>query len=175
MSKSIFQLNDEARALDALIDQHLTQSGGEMTPEAETVITGWLEESGGDIDKKLDAYAAVIAEREALASARKAEAARYRALAQADENAVAGMKERLCWFFEARGFTTRETEAHKFTLAQNGGKVPLVIDEGTDPEDVPVVFTRRELDREMIRAALEHGECLEFARLGERGKSIRIR
>ena len=177
MSKTIYELNDEARALDALLDEHLSENGGEVTPEAEAILSEWFQESEADLDAKLDAYAAVIAEREAFIAARTAEAKRIAALARSDENVVASMKERLKWFFEERGITKHETANHKFTLATNGGKLPLAINADFLPEELPKCFQKVtvDYDKRAIREVLENDGYLEFAHLGERGRSVRIR
>jgi hypothetical protein len=87
---------------------------------------------------------------------------------------VARAKERLKIFFELTGRTKEETARFKFSLVQNGGKLPLIVDD-VSPYDIPDDYTKKELDREIIREVLETGFSLDFARLGERGTSIRIR
>ena len=62
------------------------------------------------------------------------------------------------------------------SIQANGGKAPLVVDE-FDPNAWPTRFQEvkamPKLDE--VRAALEAGDTLEFARIGERGRSLRIR
>lgn len=78
--------------------------------------------------------------------------------------------------FDAHTLRTVETDRYRITLARNGGKAPLLVDE-VPIENLPAAFVRTtvEVNKEAIREALENGEVLEFARLGERAQSIRIK
>jgi len=60
-------------------------------------------------------------------------------------------------------------------LVQNGGKLPLLVDVSVDglPEEYIRLTKAPALDA--IRADLEAGKELPFARFGERGNSIRIK
>lgn len=80
----------------------------------------------------------------------------------------------------ATGQTRIETTAGDVVSVQrNGGKLPVVPTHGDtfDAATLPdqYVRVRREPDRDAIRAALEAGESLPFARFGERGTHLRIR
>lgn len=61
-----------------------------------------------------------------------------------------------------------------FKLQNAGGKLPLIVDENAT---VPERFTKItiENDNELIRKALESGEKLNFARFGERSKTLKIK
>jgi hypothetical protein len=168
---TLFEIGDDAAALDALLEE----IGGDVSdPEAAAAIDEWLQETEGALETKLDGYAALIGERAAKAKARKEEAKRLTELARMDENMAARLKERLQFFFEEHGIEKKETSRFKIALAQNGGKLPLLIDD-VSPDEIPDYYTKKELDRESIREALEGGMPLNFARLGERGMSLRIR
>jgi hypothetical protein len=69
-----------------------------------------------------------------------------------------------------------ETDHHKISLVNNGGKKPLHLNPSMRPEDFPEDFHKRriDLDKEALRAALEEGREIEGASLGERGKHLRI-
>ena len=79
-------------------------------------------------------------------------------------------------FFACHDLKTVETARYKLTLANNGGKAPLIVDDEF-VLDLPDEYLEwsAEPDRAKIRAALEAGEVLTFARLGERGQSMRIK
>ncbi len=64
---------------------------------------------------------------------------------------------------------------YKAVLEGRGFK-PKVFDESKPVEELPERFQRVsvEPDTKAIRQALESGEELDFARLGDRGASIRI-
>lgn len=174
MSKTLFEIGADAQALNELL---IELEGDISDPAVAEAIDEWLQENSVALDKKLDGYGALIREREALAEARKAEAARLQALAKTDENTAKRLKERLQYFFEERGITKQETARFKFSVVANGGKAPLLIDEGICPEDMPEVWQKVtvDFDRDAIRQALEAGAKISCARLAERGRSLRIK
>jgi hypothetical protein len=63
---------------------------------------------------------------------------------------------------------------HRIKVVKNGGKLPLSIDEGCVPEEYIKKVVVESPDKEKIRAALESGEVLPFASLGERGTHLKI-
>lgn len=134
------------------------------------------EERLEERDRKLDNYAALIAELNARAEARRNEAKRLTNRAQVDEGKVRSLKSMLQWFFAQHGYTTIKTARYRLTLASNGGKAPLLLDE-MPVDDLPQQFVRviREPNKEAIREALEAGQELSFARLSKRQQSIRIK
>lgn len=176
MSMTLLEIGDErARHMEAL-EALLTEIGGDVSDEdVDAALTAWLAEADAPLKDKLDAYGAVIREKELRAAARNAEAERLGGLAAVDLNAVKRMKDRLRWFFEAHELQKVETDRFRFTLASNGGKAPIdlaVKDASKLPE-----WARRvkvEPDLEAIRSRLERGEELEFASLAERGRHLRI-
>lgn len=171
---TLYEIREDLAALDDL----LAEVGGDVSEaDVEAAVDAWLAESGEAMRSKIDSYAALIRTVEARGAARKAEADRLRALATTDENTVKRLKGRLLWFFQDREIPTLDTDRFRISVSQNGGATPVVL--RVAPEDLPedwrtsVVTYRAETDR--IRAALERGEALPFAALGERGSHIRIR
>lgn len=132
-----------------------------------------------NFDEKVDNYAALIQEFNARADARKAEAKRLSERAAVDANNAKGLKERLQHVFERLAIKTRETRRFRVTLAKHGGKVPLSVDDQfkLHPENAPEEYQKHrvDIDNEAVRGALEAGTTLPWARLGERGQSIRIK
>lgn len=171
---TLFEIGADTQALNDLL---VELEGDISDPAVAEAIDGWLNETSTALDKKLDGYGALIREREAKAAARKAEAQRLLDLAKTDENTVKRLKERLQFFFDANGITKQETARFKFSVVANGGKLPLIINEGLAPEDVAEGWQKQVIsfDNEAIREALEAGNELSFARLGERGSSLRIK
>jgi hypothetical protein len=156
----------------------------ELQDELESVFAGMLSATGAELAEKLDNYARLITYYQDRAALRKAEAepygnecARLKALAAADEADAKRLKDRLKVYMETTGVKKLESNFHKFTLAQNGGKLPLIVDDGVTIADIPSEFHRVDVsvDNSAVRAVLESGESLEWARLGERGSSIRIK
>lgn len=173
-NRSIFEIGDELNAIAEAFDRAEENGDDEVV---RTAFEAYFAQLLDNRDIKLDRYAALIQFNQTLADAAKAEAKRCADLARIRENRVAAMKARLKMYFEANGITKIETAKHAFTIAGNGGKLPLVIDENTKPEAAPECFQKVtvDFDQDAIRAALESGEELDFARLGERGTHLRVK
>lgn len=178
--RTLNEIGADLESLDAL----LAEVGGDVTEEAaEAAVDAWLSELGHERDAKLDRYAAYIADLKARSDAKKAEAKRLTDRAKVEDNRVEMLKTRLLWFFQAQGLKKVETNLHAFTVANNGGKVPISL--LVDPEALPyeyrehVVSYRAKTDE--IRAKLEAGEQVvdatgqPVAILGQRGQSLRIK
>jgi len=113
----------------------------------------------------------------ARAEVRKAEAKRLMELASTEEKRAKLLKDRLKLFFETHNVKTVETARYRLSLAKNGGKAPLILKDGVLPTELPEHFQRVSIEPNAaaIREALERGEQLDFAQLGARGTSIRIK
>jgi type I site-specific restriction-modification system R (restriction) subunit len=170
--RTLFNISDEINELSNLLDEI-----EDNDLESEKLITSWLENLGEERDRKLDNYAALIAELEARAEVRKKEAQRLAKLASTDEKKAVMLKERLKWFFEANKLKNVETSRYKLSLTKSGGKAPLILDDAISATNLPEKFQKLhvEPDKTAIRAALEAGEELDFAHLGDRSSTIRIR
>lgn len=170
--RTLFSISDDISELTRLLDEIEDED-----LESEKLITSWLGNLGEERDRKLDNYAALIAELEARAEVRKKEAQRLAKLASTDEKKATMLKERLKWFFEVNKLKTVETSRYKLSLTKSGGKPPLILDDAISPADLPDKFQKIhvEPDKSAIRAALEAGEELDFAHLGDRSSSLRIR
>jgi hypothetical protein len=156
----------------------------EMQTELEAVFAEMLAATLAERSEKLDNYAGLIQSLENSAALREAkaqpyldEAARLKALAAADKARAQALKKRLQLFMELTGETKIESAYHKFSIVKNGGKLPLIVDDGVTIADIPSEFHRVDVsvDNSAVRAVLESGDTLEWARLGERGSSVRIK
>ena len=163
------ELDRIAEAFDRLDD------GGEEA-DVLAAVEAYFGDLSNERDRKLDNYARFIGQRQAYAEYREAEAKRLAALAKADLNAAKACKDRLHWLFVERGWTKIETPNFKFAIQKNGGKAPLIMGE-VDPLTLTPEFQKVtvDVDREAVRAALESGTELDFARIGEPGTHLRIR
>ena len=170
---TIYEISDDMAALDAL----LAETGGEITPEAEAAFDQFEAELSANLTTKVDGYCALIAEIDARAAARKAEAKRLADRAKADERTADALRERLRFVWEQRKLGKVETDRFTVSLSKNGGKQPLDIRCGV--EDLPSWAVKTETvvtaDKEAIRSRLDSGESLDFASLMERGTRISIR
>lgn len=133
-------------------------------------------------DSKLEAYCKLIKEREARAKARAEENKRLDAAAKVDENTVARLKERLKWFLEVTKKDSASAGIFTVAMQGNGGAQPIEIDPEVlaDPtlavlDDLEFFELVPSLDTARIRAHIEGGNELPFARLLPRGRSLRIR
>lgn len=170
-SRTLFNISEDLEKLNDLLDE----TGDDA--QQQQLINDWLEHLGEERDRKLDNYSAMIAEMTSRAAARKGEAQRLMELASADEKRARLLKDRLKLFFENHGLKTVQTTRYKLSLAKNGGKAPLIIDDSVPVAQLPERFQKVSIDPNTvaIREALENGEHLDFAQLGERGTSLRIK
>lgn len=168
MTRNILEISTDVAKLDDL----LARVDDADTPEVKAMIDELLALQD-EREVKVDNYAALIRNLQAIADARKAEAKRIMELARIGENKVKALKERLQIAFETMGITKIETPRFTVRVSKNGGKQPLEVDEA----DVPPSFMEAvyKTNKQKIRDALEAGEALPFARLGERGSRIDIK
>ena len=169
ISAELLALNDALEALDGDSEQ--------QTEELYAWFAELLEDATEARNRKLDNYAALITELEARAEIRKQEAKRLSDRARVDSNRAASLKNMLQEFFSRHDLKTVETARYRLALVSNGGKAPLIVDEDYGTAAIPDELCKvtRDPDTAAIRAALEAGEVLTFARLGERGQSMRIK
>ena len=73
----------------------------------------------------------------------------------------------------------RKVQGNHFTwqIQKNGGKAPLIIDEDMPAISLPEEYQLWDVkpNKEVIRQDLEAGKELPYARLGERGESLRLK
>lgn len=168
--RPLFEITDDLRRILDLADD----AGGELDQAAADYLAGVEREDG----VKLDGYVNLIRTLETEAAVAVAEAEQFRAKAAAREAKAAALKERLMTHLLATGRTRASTATGRAISVQaNGGKVPLRWAFAVDVADVPIELTvvRREIDKDAVRVALERGELLPFASLGERGTHLRIK
>lgn len=160
---TLFDIQAELLELETQIE--------ELPPDqAEPLLQSWLT-SYGKRNDKLDGYARLIAELEARAKARREESQRLSKRAQMDDSKSKMLREALHDFFAHNHIKSIETDRHRLTLAKNS-KRPVIVDE---KQPIPDEFLTKEPDRTAIRKALENGETLDFAHLGEPTYSMRIK
>lgn len=167
---SLYAISSE---LQSLID--LADSGG-TDAEMNAAIAEHRAALVEAFDAKADGYAALIRTCETRADARRAEAKRMAALADSDEGLADRLRLALRDAMTATGRAKVETERFRLAVRANGGKAPLIVsDESALPPQfvVPVVTTK--IDKDAIRAALEAGEAVPGAAIGERGTRLDIR
>lgn len=166
---NLYQITSE---LQAVIDGIL--EGGIDSPEAQQALDEHLAGLDEALDQKAEDYAAVIMSLQARSDARAAEAKRIRELANADATVAQRLKERLKQAMETTGRVRIDTTRFRLTVANNGGKQPMLIE---DESAIPPEFIVQvpEVDKDAVRAALEAGRSVPGCTLVPRGTSLRIK
>ena len=179
--RNIFDIDAE---LDQIAEAFDTLEEGGVEDDVKAAVLAYFGGLLDERDQKLDRYAGLIAAKAAAASIRKAEADAYQAeadrlkgLAKADDNAAKSAKRYLQILFESKGWTKIETKFHKFWVQANGGKPPVRLAPGLDPNAVDARFQKVtvEIDEGAVREALLAGEVLEFAELAPVGSHLRVK
>ena len=147
-------------------------SDPEIDPQA---IADTLEGIGGEIEIKAENTAKVMKELEAEAAKIKAEEQRLNARRKTIENNIEYIKTRLYDAMKLTGKTKFKTALFSFSIAKNGGKIPVVVDVDCSelPDDFVIISEKPNL--EAIREYIEkHGTCA-YAHYGERGEHLNIK
>ena len=136
-----------------------------------------MEEISGEIEDKADGYAFVVQRINSDIDSISAEIKRLQERKKVFESRAERIKETLMKSMNAIGRKKIQTATHTFTVAKNGGKIPVVISPFATANDIPDEFrsVKYDFNKDAIREALEAGEILDFAELGERGESLRIK
>lgn len=167
MNQSLYDLTDNALNLEALLEQ--VESGADAA-----ILQDALAANAEQITEKAEAYVRYIRNLEALAEIRKNEAAHLRERAEQAENRAKYLKNALFQTLEALGREKMDAGPFSLSIVNNGGKVPLNIDpDALVPADFQKV--RVEWDKDAVRLALEAGQEVPGASLGERGRGLRVR
>lgn len=171
--RPLYALDQDLIALDAALDE----CEGDLS-KADPVVQAWFDALGDEVPRKTDAVIDYCRQLRVEADGAKAEAARWQAACVTRNLKADRMEGALLAFLDRHGYRKLSTATGRtISIAGNGGKRPVVFEEVINPEYVDGRFTvmRTEIDREAVRAALEAGETLPFARLGERGQHLRVR
>lgn len=141
------------------------------------VVNGSLECVEADIEQKLDSYGVVINELSNDIENIEKEIKRLTEKKRTIDNNITRMKGAIKTAMDAIGKKKIQGNKFTWTIAKNGGKRPVVFKEGYNILSIPECFQDWTVkpDRELIREALESGEELDFATLGERGESLRLK
>lgn len=160
---SLFELTAEYQALLDL--------GDSIDPKDQQTFLDTLESMDYEVGLKADSYAAVRTMLKGRSDVIKGEIARLQAVLKTLDGNISRMEDSLQTAMTQMGKNEIKTDLHRFRIVNNGGVLPIVID-----GDVPDSYTKVILEPDMvkIRAALDAGEQLPFAHLGERGTHLRI-
>ncbi|MCW5940675.1 MAG: siphovirus Gp157 family protein [Fimbriimonadaceae bacterium] len=156
----------------------LERAMADLEGEDESILRAFeqeLDRAEEQLTSKIDSIAALISSLEATAKARKEEADRLAKLAKSDLNRAQRVREFLLGYLRSRGVDRMDTPRYRLSVAANGGLAPIRISLPAD--ELPEEYRRTQYtaDLDAIRNALERGEQLQWAMVGERGVSLRIR
>lgn len=138
-------------------------------------LSGVLETLDDAIEDKADGYARVITQAKAEIDSIDAEIKRLTAMKKSRNNTVDRLKENLFNAMKETGKTKFKTDLFAFSIAKNGGKIPVVVDVETAdlPDDLVNIVEKPDLDA--LRDYIERTGDLTYAHFGERGESLRIK
>lgn len=170
---TLFDIGMELTALDQLCEE--AEGNLERAPEISAVLADWFDKLTNDESAKLENYCQYIRQLEIEASAARAEMEQFQKKATTRENRVKWLKDQMKGYLE---MTKRErvttAKSRVISIQKNGGVLPMEMGD-VDPKTIDPKFTKLEVDRVAIRMALESGEAVGFAKLGERGRHLRIK
>lgn len=143
----------------------------------EELIANTLEGVEGEIEIKLDSYGVIVNELQLDVEKIDQEIKRLTTKKKTIANSINYLKNMV---MQTMGtLNTRKVKGDKFTwtIAKNGGKAPLIIDEDMPAISLPEEYQLWDVkpNKEVIRQDLEAGKELPYARLGERGESLRLK
>lgn len=162
---SLYELTGQYKYLEVAMlcnpdDDELAEEFAKISDDIETKA-----ENYGKIIRNLETEEKAIAEEEQrLASRRKG-----------IHNSIDRMKANLTESMKETGKLKFKTDLFSFNIANNGGKLPLVVDVTVDelPEDL--VKVTRDVDKDALRTYIEETGDLSYGHFGDRGESLRIR
>lgn len=167
---NLYELTDEFLQLQAMLEDPDTDSD---------VITDTLEAVGGEIEVKADGYARIIRNMEGEVLAIKAEQERLANKKSLLESNIKRLKDNLQQAMIATGKTKFKTDLFSFNIQKNGGALPVVVDVPVDQLPDECVIISEKPDLKALAAFLQDpvfGDLYkQYAHLGERGESLRIK
>ena len=149
----------------------LQEYAGSLEPEDQQAFLDTLEGLDYEVGLKLDDYVSVIKAIESNEDLIETEIGRLKKISQALDDNKSKMKSAIKSAMEQMDKKEITGKFHKIKIVKNGGKQPLIITDDVPNNYQKLIF---EDDTEKIRKALESGEELSFAYLGERGTHLKI-
>lgn len=146
---NLYEMTEEMKALEALLDEHAQNNDGDVTGVNDT-LEEWASEIG--IERKLENTARLIQNLGALAEAQKAESKRLADQARVSENKIARIKDWVIYCMNNLG--RNEMICGHFTIqTRKHGVAPVVID---DESKLPnrFIVIKKEADKKAIGVAL---------------------
>lgn len=159
---SLYDMTEEWKSVfDMLLDPEIP----------EEAIFDTIEMIEADMDTKADSYAKIIKSMDGDTAQIDEEIKRLQSRKNSIGKRKALMEQRLFETMKTTGRTKFKTALFSYNIQKNGGAAPVELT-GTVPAEW---LKPGEPDKKKIREYLESGNELDFATLGERGESLRIR
>lgn len=167
---TLYSMENEWIKLDELLDE----SKGEITPKVSAQIA-LIDSLENDVEKKLEGYCRAIRNYEAVSEAQQKESDRLADASAASANKAEKLRDRVKGFIKLAYPDKNKVPAGLFTLTRYtaGGLSPLAIT-GQVPSEYQIAKTTYSVDQVKIRAEIDAGKELGFARLGERKEILKI-
>ncbi len=163
---SLFSIGEHFYALETL----LIENEGEI----DDTIDQWLDEYEAKEAEKVDAYCYLIQKFEEIAS----EAKRLADRSSGYHKKARTLKDRLKYYLQNRGKDKLETGRFTIRVRQNGGQLPVILNEGITADHLPDEFVKiyREPDMSSLSESILQGnsEALRFGKILPRGTHLRI-
>lgn len=142
--------------------------------EAMSELMQWMTDLSNERAAKIDAYCWLIRKLESEADTAKQIAIQFREKADQRSNKVEMLKSLIMQHMKTLGHPKLFGKQFTVAIQKNGGSLPVeIVDEHALPDEF-CEFRRIPL-KGAIRAAMESGQKIEGAVLGERGESVRIK
>lgn len=149
----------------------------ETPEEMRQTLMDTMESIGGEIEDKAENMAAMVSDNKAMIMACKTEIQRLTDKVKRLDNQNDSIMSYMMMEMRFAGIRKIKAGTWQISIAKNGGKIPIEWSENINTDELPSYYTKvtKEIDTTAVRNALEAGVELDFARLGERGESLRIK
>lgn len=166
---SLRQISDEYLELNNMI------LDDEIEEENINQIIDILEAKSGEFEIKAENYAKILGNLQDDINNSKTEEKRLLERRKILENRYKYLNDILFNSMKLTGKTDFSSGNYKFKICKNGGKLPIELQ--VDINDLPddLVIVTRKANNDAIRKYIQDTGDITYARLGERGESLRIK
>ena len=170
---TIYTLAQGWADLTALLER-IDEEG--LDDDSSVMVGTWLASLEGETTKKLEGVGQYLRMQELDRAACDAEVERLRIRSLGIGRRVKRLKDAVLMLLDVASLKRVETPTFTFVAAKNGGKAPLVVDD-VDPAavDPDLVEVRATINHAAVRARLEAGQTLDWARLAPRGTHLQVK
>jgi hypothetical protein len=115
---NLFELTQEQKILQFLLDEHCATNEGDVTDISET-MEQWQSQADMSLESKLEAIGRLLREFTAQAEAQKEEANKLNAKAKTNENKASRLKEWALYCLQSADIQKINTKTFNFTVAKS--------------------------------------------------------